>query len=135
MRYIPFFPLMWYNCVIQGNTMSSSICQSNIYNTLLMICFDCDTFLNFTLLPQLVMIAIHWIHVLSPVVCLNDIRKVLDEKWLRAFEKYLALVGNPCERTPCYAAFIISLKSVCFPHSQSSIHFMSCKLDTKTPLK
>lgn len=114
--------------------MSSSICQSNIY-TFLMICFDCDTFLNFTLLPQLVMIAIHWIHVLSSEVCLNNIRKVLHEKWLRASDKYLALVGNPCEGTLCYAVFIISLKPVCFPHSSSSIHFMSCKLPTKTPLK
>lgn len=38
---------------------------------------------------------------LSPEVCLNDMREVLDEKLQTPFDKYLALVGYPCEGTVC----------------------------------
>lgn len=51
------FFVMWYNIVTEEK-MSPGPGQNKIYNTPLMMCFDYDTFLNFTLLSQFVMIAI-----------------------------------------------------------------------------
>lgn len=48
------FFLRRYNCVTYGNKMSSSKTD----DPLLMMCFDCDTSLNFTWLPRFVMIAV-----------------------------------------------------------------------------
>lgn len=79
---------------------------------------------------------------LSPEVCLNDMQEVLDEKWLRAFDTYLALVGYPCEGTVCLSVifvFTLRLKIVYFLRSFSlgSLLFLLYELQThkNTPQK